>query len=117
MPFSGASGTSNVEATKWLVENQPKRVQLHGHLPTRGVNGGFLTYSRVPSLTPAGVVDPCAPAPDDSDEAKAVRFGMVEYVSRVLVCNADQDIFRHPNLIEQINTVLVTGPNASTPGK
>lgn len=105
MPFTGASGTANTQASKWLVENDPRRIQLHSHLPAFGVAGGFLTYSRVPALVAAPVVDPCAPAKDHSDGAAPVRFGMVEYATRLQVCNADQDVFRDPNLIEEINII------------
>lgn len=106
MPFSGAQGTANTQAAKWLVENEPRRIQIHGVMATLGVDGGFLAYSRVPSLQRGVVVDPCQPATDISTEAAPMRFGMVEYVARVPVCMANQDIFKHPNDIVNINVTL-----------
>ena len=102
MPFTGASGTSNKQASKWLIENEPVKVQIHGHWPTLGVHGDTLVHSRVPALVDASVVDPCDPAKDHSDAATPHRFTMVNYATRLEVCMANQDISRIPNLIEAI---------------
>jgi hypothetical protein len=75
-------------------------------MPVQGVNGGFLVYPRVPAIKPAQVVDPCQPADDISTAATGVRFGMVEYVARVPVCMANQDIFQHPTDIVSANVTL-----------
>lgn len=52
------------------------------------------------------MVGACLPAPDISTAVAPVRFGMVEYVARVPVCNADQDIYQHPNNVEE-NSIIV----------
>jgi hypothetical protein len=106
MPFSGAQDTSNTQAAKNLVENDPRRIQIHGVMPTQGINGGVLVYPRVPALKPAQVVDACQPADDISTAVAPIRFGMVEYVARVPVCMAHQDIFKHPNDIVDINVTI-----------
>lgn len=111
MPFSGAPDTSNVQAARYLVENEPRRIQIHGRMPVLGVAGGFLVYSRVPALPAAAATSPCAPVADGSSAASAARFGMVDYAARVQVCNADQDIYRNPNLIEEDNIILAEARN------
>jgi len=106
MPFSGAQNTANTQVARYLVENEPRRIQIHGVMPVQGINGGFLVYPRVPALKPAQVVDACQPADDISTTVAPIRFGMVEYVARVPVCMADQDTFKHPNDIVDINVTL-----------
>jgi len=106
MPFSGAPDTANIQAAKWFVENEPRRIQIHGVMPVFGVNGGFLVYPRVPAIKPAQVVAPCEPADDISTQVTPARFGMVQYVARVPVCMADQAIYRHPTDIVDGNVAL-----------
>ena len=106
MPYAGAQNAVSIEATRWLVENAPDVVQLHGHWPWLGVNGGFLTYARVPKLTPASPMSACAPVKDDSDSASQVKFGFVEYATRVIICAADEDTLRLPNSPEASEAVL-----------
>lgn len=106
MPFAGAGFTSSVQATQWLVENQPIKVQVWGRWPWFGVQGNLLTYARVGLLNPAKVVAACATERPDDNTATQVQYGMVEYVTRFQYCNADEDINRDPNLLEQILTEL-----------
>lgn len=111
MPFSGASGTANTIAALHPVENEPRLIQIHGRMAVKGVPGGTLVYPRVPALKPASVVNPCLPADDISTSVTPARFGMVEYVARVPVCMADQDIFQHPNDITDFNITLAEVQN------
>lgn len=107
MPFSGASDAANIQAAKWFVENEPRRIQIHGVMPVLGINGGFLVYPRVPAIKPAQVVGPCEPADDISTQVTPARFGMVQYVARVPVCMADRAIYRHPQ-----TALTATSPSA-----
>ncbi len=106
MPFSGALNTASIEASRWLIENAPVKIQIHGHWVWRAVRGSFLTNARVPALVPGVEVGACSPATDHSDAASQVRFGFVEYATRFQVCNADQDRYGSPNEAEQLETVL-----------
>jgi len=106
MPFTGAANTANVEATRGLIENDPVIIQPAGHWATRGVSGGQLSNSRVPTLEPASILAACAAADDTSDAATQIRFTFNNFVSLLAVCTADQDRFRIPNNIESIEIEL-----------
>ncbi|MBP9891054.1 MAG: hypothetical protein KBG84_04055 [Planctomycetes bacterium] len=106
MPYVGAQNAVNQIATPWLVENDPEIIQVHGHWAWQGVPGGLLTYARVPKLIAASAAGACLPIKDHSDEATQVQFGMVEYATRVVICNADEDTQRGPNTPELNETVL-----------
>lgn len=106
MPFAGAGFTASVQATQWLVENQPVKVQVWGRWPWFGVQGNLLTYARVGQLVPASVVAACAALRQNDDSATQVQYGMVEYATRFQYCNADEDINRDPNLLGQMLTEL-----------
>lgn len=106
MPFSGAGLTASVQATQWLVENQPIKVQVWGRWPWLGVRGSTLTYARVPQLAAALAVNSCAALGANDDTATQIQYGMVEYATRFQYCNADEDIYRDPNRVEQMLTEL-----------
>lgn len=106
MPFSGAGSTQSVEASKWLIENQPVKIQINGHWPTLGVRGNTYTHARIPKLTPATVPGPCEPVADNSDVATQAKFTFVNYSTRVQVCMEDEDLNRNPNLIAPLEIEL-----------
>lgn len=106
MPYTGADNAVTSLATRWLVENQPEVIQIHGHWPWEGVQGGFRTYARVPTLVAAPAVSPCTPNKDHSDAATQAKFGMVEYATKLIVCSADEDTLRVPNPPEEVEVEL-----------
>lgn len=106
MPFVGAANATTQQATRWLVENEPEIIQIHGHFPSQAVQGGFLTYARVPKLIEASPAGACLPIKDHSDEATQAKFGFLEYATRLVICNADEDTLRVPNPPEEVEVEL-----------
>ncbi|MEZ5992708.1 MAG: hypothetical protein R3E76_10185 [Planctomycetota bacterium] len=106
MPFTGAFTTQNTQAAKWLVENAPVKIQIHGHWSWIGVDGGSYVYSRVPALADGVAADPCSPVNDASDLATPAQTLFLEYATRLQVCMADEDKFRAPNNPEAIELEL-----------
>lgn len=106
MPYTGAENAVNIQATQNLVENDPEIIQVHGHIPELPVDGGFVTYARVPKLIEGSPAGPCQPIKDHSDAATQVKFGMVDYATRFVICNADEDTLRVPNSPENNEDAL-----------
>jgi hypothetical protein len=107
MAFTGLQGTANIEATRWLIENEPVILQPAGHWPTRGVKGRELVNSRVPQLAPASITVACDPVEDGSDEATQQAYTFNNYTAFLEFCNSDADMLRDPNHVEPMVVELL----------
>jgi hypothetical protein len=108
MPVTGANLLAHIETAPWIVENDPKIVQIMGAWQWLGVDGGQYRFARTTDLTlrPAVVAAACAAVSDGSDPITSQAFEFNEFTARYQVCDVDADKFRSPTPIDKAECEL-----------
>lgn len=107
MPLTNSNLLTENRLARWLIENSPVKLQIARVWPFFGVAGGQLTYTRANSaLTPATAPAACEPVYDDSDTAAAQTFDLADYITRYSICFADEDKYKHPNQLDEVEYAL-----------
>lgn len=103
MPVNNANLLASIPAARWLLENNPRKIQIARVWPYLGIAGGSQSWARVDSfIGSAGSPISCSPIGESVDTATQVNFGFVELLTRYMVCFADQDHYRSPNDIDSV---------------
>jgi hypothetical protein len=101
MPVTGANLLAHIETAPWIVENDPKIVQIMGAWQWLGVDGGQYRFGRTTDLTlrPAQILSACDPVTDGSDPISSQAFECNDYTARYQVCDLDADKYQSPTKI------------------